>query len=354
MAGMKHLMTTTGALVFVLACSAPAPQSASAQTSTDVAGRLGDRSITVEEVDKHWLQTNPGTLAQARQALFDGRKQALDSMIAALLIEQAAKAKGMTVQQFTEAEMARRVKPVTDADISAFYDGNKERMQGRPLDRMGPAIRQFLEEQGTTEARAALIAELRGAAPPIRTLLEPPRQQVTLTPDDLAEGDANAPVTVVEFSDFQCPFCAQAAPTLARIRSTYGKQVRFVWKDLPLTAIHPQAFKASEAGWCANEQGKFWNYHDHLFANRGALEPANLKKYAAEMKLDTAKFDACLDSSKYSERVRQSMNMASTLGVTSTPSTFVNGRLVSGAQPYAEFAAVIDDELERARQSKPR
>lgn len=350
MADMKHLMTTAGALVFVLACSAPAQQPASAQTSTGIAARVGDRTITVEEVDKHWQDTNPGTQAQARQALFDGRRQALDSMIAALLIEQAAKAKGVTAKQFTDAEMARRIKPVTDAEISAFYEGNKERMQGRPLDRMGPAIRQFLDEQRSTEARAALIAELRSAGPPVRLLLDPPRQQVALAPDDLSEGDAGAPVTIVEFSDFQCPFCAQAAPTLARIRSTYGKQVRFVWKDLPLTAIHPQAFTASEAGWCANEQGRFWNYHDHLFANRGALQPEDLKKYAGEMKLDTAKFGACLDSSKYGDRVRQSMKQASSLGVTSTPSTFINGRLVSGAQPYAEFAAVIDDEIERAKQ----
>jgi protein-disulfide isomerase len=128
--------------------------------------------------------------------------------------------------------------------------------------------------------------------------------------------------------------------------------VRFVWKDFPLTAIHPQAFKAAEAGWCAAEQGKFWNYHDHLFANREALQPDDLKKYAAELKLDASKFDACLDSSKYGDRVRQSMNAATGLGVNSTPTTFVNGRAVTGAQPYSEFAAVIDEELERARQKK--
>jgi protein-disulfide isomerase len=347
---MKRLMVTTGAMLLVLACSAPAQQTPAAEgSSTDPAGRIGDRTITVGEVDARWQQINPNTQAQARQALYDGRKAALEDIIAGLLVEQAAKAKGVTPEQFTQDEMSRRVKPVTDADVNAFYESNKERMQGRPLEVMGPAIRQFLEQQRQTAAREALVAELRKAGPPIRTMLDPPRLQIAVNADDPTQGSATAPVTVVEFSDFQCPFCAQAAPTLARIRAVYGDQVRFVWKDFPLTAIHPQAFKAAEAGWCAGEQGKFWNYHDHLFANREALQPDDLKKYAAELKLDTAKFNACLDSSKYGDKVREGVNVGNGLGVNSTPTTFINGRAVSGAQPYAAFAAVIDEELERQK-----
>jgi len=344
---MKQLFLTAGALILLLACSAPAQQSSSPQGSSEVVAHLGDRAITLSDVEKRWAEMSPAEHAQAQQALYDGRRAALDDIIAGILIEQAAKAKGVAKEKYTQDEMSQRVKQVTDADVTTFYEGNKERMQGRSLETMTPAIRQFLEQQRQTAARESLIAELRKGAPAVKTTLAPPRQQIALTADDPAQGSASAPVTIIEFSDFQCPFCAQAAPTLARIRSVYGDKVRFVWKDFPLTQIHPQAFIAAQAGRCAAEQGKFWNYHDHLFANREALMADDLKKYAAELKLDTAKFNACLDSEKYSERVRQGINEGSTIGVNSTPATYINGRLVSGAQPYANFAAVIDDELDR-------
>jgi protein-disulfide isomerase len=156
-------------------------------------------------------------------------------------------------------------------------------------------------------------------------------------------------VTLVEFSDFQCPFCARVMPTLKKVKETYGDRVRIVWKDFPLTSIHPQAFKAAEAGQCAREQGKFWELHDVLFANQQALQPEELKKHAAAIGLDLGKFNACFDASKYGERVQQQMQAGTQLGVSSTPSTFINGRLVSGAQPYEVFAGIIEEELARAR-----
>ena len=137
-------------------------------------------------------------------------------------------------------------------------------------------------------------------------------------------------------------------PTLKRVRETYGDRVRIVWKDFPLTAIHPQAFRAAEAGQCAREQGKFWEYHDRLFANQQTLDVEFLKKYAADTGLDAAKFSACMDTAKYGDRVQEQMGIGARLGVESTPTTFINGRLVSGAQPYEVFAAIIDEELERA------
>jgi len=133
------------------------------------------------------------------------------------------------------------------------------------------------------------------------------------------------------------------------VRQTYGDKVRIVWKDFPLTAIHPQALKAAEAGNCAREQGKFWEYHDRLFANQQALQPEFLKKYAADAGLDAQKFNACLDTAKYNDRVQAQMGVGAGIGVGSTPSMYINGRLVSGAQPYETFVAVIDEELERAK-----
>ena len=346
---MLMRLFATCAMVLALACSAPAQQTPSGQSGSDVAARIGDRAITVKEVDDRWRQTLPAEHAQAVQQIYDGRKQTLDAIVAEMLIEQAAKAKGVTPAQFTEAEVTRRIKPVTDGQVAVFFQENQAQMQGRGIDAMGPAIRKYLEEQQRTDAYQALVAELRKAGPSVRVVLDAPRYQVDVSPDDPALGNTSAAVTLVEFSDFQCPFCARVMPTLKRVREAYGDRVRIVWKDFPLTSIHPQAFKAAEAGQCAREQGKFWEYHDRLFANQQALEPESLKKYAADAGLDATTFNACLDTAKYGERVQEQMGVGTGLGVGSTPTVFINGRLVSGAQPYEVFTTIIDEELERAK-----
>jgi len=134
------------------------------------------------------------------------------------------------------------------------------------------------------------------------------------------------------------------------VAQTYGSKVRLVWKDFPLMSIHPQAFKASEAAHCAGDQGKYWEYHDRLFDNQKAMDVDSLKKHAAALGLDAAAFDACLDSGKHAPRVRAGLEAGMRLGVSSTPSVFINGRLLTGAQPFEAFQAVIDDELQRAGQ----
>ena len=346
MADMRHL-SIAAALVLALACSAPAQQASSG--GTDSAARVGDRTITVKELDEHWQKSAPGPHAQALQAIYDGRKDALDEIISDSLIQQAAKTRGVTAEQYMQAEVGKRVKAVTDADIVTFYEQNQGQMQGRPLADVSPSIRRYLDEQQRTSAQQAVIAELRKAGPAIRLLMDAPRQQVSIGADDASEGPANAPVTIIEFSDFQCPFCQRVMPTLKQVRQKYGDRVRIVWKDFPLTSIHPQAFKAAEAGNCAREQGKFWEYHDRLFTNQQALQPEFLMKYAADAGLDAAKFKTCLDTAKYSDRVQEQMGVGTGLGVASTPSLFINGRLIAGAQPYETFVSIIDEELERAK-----
>ena len=150
-------------------------------------------------------------------------------------------------------------------------------------------------------------------------------------------------VGIDNVNDYYDPRLKEAR--LARLRETYGDKVRVVWKDFPLTQIHPQAFKAAEAGHCAAEQGKFWEYHDKLFGNQQALQPDFLKQYAKDAGMDAEKFGTCLDSSKYAERVRDSVAAGSQLGVSSTPTVFVNGRMLEGAQPYDVFSSIIDEEL---------
>lgn len=340
---MTTKATVLALLATLLACS-PAP----AQQGAEVAAQVGDRTITIRELDERWQAASPGQFAEAAQALYEGRRGALDNLIAEMLLTEAARTSGLSPEAYAEAEIERRARPVTDADVVAFYQANISQMQGRPLDAMAPAITRYLEEQERARAREALLAELRKSGPAVRVLIDAPRREVEISDTDPALGAASAPVTIVEFSDFECPFCQRVAPTLKRVRETYGDRVRIVWKDFPLTQIHPNAFKAGEAAHCAGEQGKYWEYHDRLFANQQAMRLEDLKQHAAVLGLDTARFNECVDSSKYGERVRDGVAQGSRLGVNSTPTIYINGRLVAGAQPYETFAAIIDEELSRA------
>jgi protein-disulfide isomerase len=336
--------------VLLLACSTtPAQQPATLAGPNDVAARVGDRSISVKDLDAKWKETAAAQHAEALQALYDGRRQALENIIADMLISAEAKKQGMSPEAYVQSEISKRVKPIAQSDVVTFYQANGNQMQGRTLEQMTPAINRYLSDQQEQGARQALIAELKKAGPAIRVSLEAPRADVALVGTDPAVGPASAPVTLIEFSDFQCPFCQRVEPTLKELRTKYGDKLRIVWKDFPLTQIHPQAFKAGEAGHCAGDQGKYWEYHDRLFANQQALQPADLKKHATDLGLDATAFGTCLDSSKYGERVRDGVALGERLGVNSTPTVFINGRRFSGAQPLDVFVAAIDEELARGR-----
>ena len=339
---MKKALFLAAALSLFACSSAPAQQA-----GNEPAARVGDRVVTMQELEDRWKRSNPAEHAEASQKLYDGRRNALDEIVAEMLIAEAAKGKGMSPEAYAEAEVSRRARPVTDADVVSFYQANQNQMQGRPLEVMAPAINRYLQEQQEAAARQALLADLRKGAPNVRVLFDAPRHTVALANTDPALGSASAPVTIVEFSDFQCPFCQRVAPTLKQVRDKYGDKVRIVWKDFPLTQIHPQAFKAGEAAHCAGEQGKFWEYHDRLFANQQMLQVDDLKQHAGAVGLDAAKFAACLDTGKYGERVRDGVAQGTRLGVNSTPTIYINGRLLSGAQPFEQFAAIIDEELAR-------
>jgi len=344
----------TKALLFALAatflaCSSAPAQQPSSQAPGDVAAKIGDRSITIRELDDKWKQNDAAQNAEATQMIYDGRRAALESIIADALLAEAAKSSGMSAEGYLEAEIAKRVKPVTDQEVTTFFQANQNQMQGRPLEVMAPAITRFLNDQRHSEARDAIVNDLKKKGPAIRVSLEVPRANIAIGASNPSVGNASAPVTIVEFSDYQCPYCGRVEPTIKRLRATYGDKLRFVWKDFPLTQIHPQAFKAGEAAHCAGDQGKYWELHDVLFNNQQALMPGDLKKHAADLGLNAEQFNQCLDSSKYGERVRDGVSEGGELGVNSTPTIFINGRRLSGAQPYEAFAAIIDEELARKR-----
>jgi protein-disulfide isomerase len=164
--------------------------------------------------------------------------------------------------------------------------------------------------------------------------------------DDPSWGPDDASVVIVEFADFQCPFCARHnQQTLPGIKEAYGDKVQYVYRDFPLTSIHQFAQKAAEAGQCAQDQGLFWQYHDLLFDNQGALAVSDLKGYAEQLGADSGEFNDCLDSGKHQDEVLKDLQDGRTAGVTGTPAFVINGVLVSGAQPFAAFQTVIDQAL---------
>jgi protein-disulfide isomerase len=219
-------------------------------------------------------------------------------------------------------------------------------VQGAKIDQVRQPIRSLLTQQRTSQAYQAYVEKLR-AKSSIRISLEPPRQKIAA--DGPAQGPANAPIELIEFSDFQCPYCLRAHPIVKQVLSTYGDRIRFVYRNYPLPS-HPNARPAAEAAQCAAEQGQFWPYHDRLFAEPNKLSDDDLKASAAALGMDAGRFNACFDSHKYKARVEADMQAGNDAGVNGTPAFFINGRMLSGAQPFDEFKRVIDEELALKRQ----
>ncbi len=172
-------------------------------------------------------------------------------------------------------------------------------------------------------------------------------QTFEITEANHIRGAFNAPITLVEFSDFECPFCARHYPTLKKILNDYQGKVRLVYKHFPLS-FHPNGQKAAEASECADEQGKFWEYHDKLFENLAAsgYSLSNFKQWAKDLGLNSGKFDECLESGKYTQKVQADFQEGSQKGVTGTPATFINGQMISGALPYESFKQAVDSILQ--------
>ena len=201
------------------------------------------------------------------------------------------------------------------------------------------------DDGGSPAAQAAVVDDGAGGG-----AVQPTAGPVDVSADDdPGQGPEDAAVTIVEFSDFQCPYCATfQQETLPQILSEYGDQVRFVYRDFPLTSLHANALKAAEASECADDQGKYWEYHDLLFQNQSALDDESLKGYAASLEMDTATFDECLASGKYTQEVAKDLQDGTEAGVQGTPSFFVNGMPIRGAQPYQAFQAAIEAALAEA------
>ena len=314
---------------------------------SDIVATVGSMSITLGQVDEKALEQPTSNFGgKLAQALYDARRAAVEELIASALLDQEARSRGVDRSALVEKEITSKVSPVTEADVTAWYQSNQSRVPGASLDQVRQPIRAYLTQERMESAREQFLDVLKQKIR-VRVMLDPPRQRVTAT-NSPARGPATAPIEIIEFSDFQCPYCLRAHPTVEQVLSTYGDRIHFVYRHFPLPS-HPGARPAAEAAQCADEQGQFWSFHDKVFANPSRLTDADFKQHASELGLDTAKFNACVDSHKYKTQVDADLHDGEAVGVNGTPAFFINGRMLSGAQPYDAFKRIIDEELAMKR-----
>jgi protein-disulfide isomerase len=251
-------------------------------------------------------------------------KPALDQTINDLLLLGEANRRNVPPEEIVRTEISDRIQPPTESAVTKFYSENQTRITG-DLKSVYNQIASYLETQERQRLERSLSERLRQGAN-IRLLIsepQPPIQSISVD-DDPVRGEASAPVTIVEFTDFQCPACAAMHPILEDALKSYGNKVRFVVRDFPLM-MHANARKAAEAANAAHAQGKFFEYAALLFKRQNALDVPSLKKYATELGLDRKLFDAALDSGKFAAEVRHDIDDGEIYGVESTPGIFVNG-----------------------------
>ncbi len=282
-------------------------------------------------------------LARIDTEIYEIKKKVLDSLIEEKLIAAAAKKKGVSVDKFMYEEIDAKAAKPTEEEVKALYDA-REGAITKSFDEVKGQIAEYLDFNRKAEARAELIAKLREDAK-IEMKLSPPRVGIDIG-DVPAIGDDSAKVTIVEFSDYQCPFCKRVRPTIWRLVDEYEGKLKYVFLDFPLS-FHRDAKKAHEAARCAGDQGKYYEYNKKLFDNQSNLMPNDLKKYAKQLDLDLNKFDHCLDTGTHAALVEEMIEKGAKAGVSGTPAFFINGIMLSGARPYESFKELIDMEIEK-------
>jgi len=298
---------------------------------------VGGKTITRAQLEKEMA----AQLMEVEQERYEVLKEGLDALIAQALVEQEAAALKVTPDDLLKKEILDKVPKPSDAEIQQVYEENKQALGGATLDQVKDRIVEYLTAQKGEERRQAYIGELKKKYK-TTVSLQPPKIEVgkgTRPP----LGDKNAPVTIVMFSDYECPFCKRAEPTVEQVMEKYKGKVQLYYRDYPLP-FHQNAKPASEAAHCANAQGKFWEYHKKVMAAED-LSKANLQKIASDVGLDRKKFDACLDKGEFKQAVEVELIEGEAVGIDGTPAFFINGRRLSGAQPFEKFQEIIEEEL---------
>ncbi len=333
----------TEAVALTLATCLLLPITSLAQSSrplieSDPVATVGGQPVSEQELmDAFGSQQ----MMQLRNQEYECESKTLEKLIRLKLVQAEATKRGTTPEALVALEVDSKVGEPNDQEVEAFFWG-----QNRPGVRFDDVKEQFRSALKTLKIRKArtVYADSLRKSIDVRVMLRPPSVDVAYDPTRV-KGEPNAPVTIVEFSDFQCPFCRQAEGTLQAVLAKYGSKVRLAFMDFPLREIHPRAQTAAEAARCAGEQGKFWEYHDVLYADQSKLDPPALVASASSLGLNAQSFQLCLDSGRFKSNIEADLAEGQKVGVSGTPGFFINGVFLSGAQPQGEFERIIDTQL---------
>jgi protein-disulfide isomerase len=320
------------------------PTAESGKRGEAIAAIIEGREITIHDVDERMKdQFLEEFLRQPEDRQFEMRQNAVRGLIQDRIVEAEAKKQGKTSEALLE-EIANSAQEPTIEEITAWYSENQSRLRGAKLeDVTGPIKDLMLKERRAKALSDFLDPKLEALSWQI--VLAPARQELETT--RLVRGPADAAVTIMAFSDYQCPYCVRAEPVLAEVLERYPDQVRLVHRHFPLDNIHPFARSAAEASMCAEEQGKFWEYHDGIFARQGKLEDDSFVEIGSAVGLDAGAFERCLEERRYKDFVEADFAAGQEAGVTGTPSFFLNGIKLTGARDANELSLHVDEELAR-------
>jgi len=332
----RALILFFGSTVFLF--GAPAGKDALSQDANTVVAEIDGTPLTLAQFESN----RPSALFQARNSFFEAEKKAVAEYIDDLLLQRQAQKENITVAQLLERHVNSTIaKDPDDATLRVYYEGVDT---NEPFESVRDKILDHLRQRRLAKAKTAYIQALRSQTR-ISVEIEAPRLQISLK-NTSVRGPAGAPLMLVEYADYECPFCQQVQPTLDRLATEFKGKIAFAYKDLPLP-MHSHAAKAAEASQCAGLQGKYWEYHDVLL-KATSLDVPQLKAAASQLGLETVAFDKCLDSGDRADAVKSSQDEAQKLGLQGTPSFFLNGRFFSGSMSYDQMRQMMEDELKRS------
>jgi protein-disulfide isomerase len=301
----------------------------------EVVAEIGGHKVTRAELE----QKEAAKLLKVRSQYYLAERQALDQLIDDYLLEDKARAEHLTVAELIKRDIESKIKDPTEDQLQVYYEG-------LGTDQTYADVREkilfSIHQRRVTSARAEYVRVLREQAG-VLVSLAAPTADVPINGAPI-QGLREAPVTIIEFADYECPYCQQIHPLLKKLEQEFDGKIALAFKDMPLP-MHPRAAKAAEATRCAGVQGKFWELHDLLFEHPGHLEVPQLKEYAQTLQLDMEKFDKCLASGEQSAVVQKDFAEAQHLGLTGTPSFFVNGHFFSGIVKYNTLREMVEQEL---------
>jgi predicted DsbA family dithiol-disulfide isomerase len=324
------------------------PQTGGATGGSAVA-RFADEVITVGQLEQQ--EDVHSQLMAMRLQEYDVKREALEKMIFDRLVDRAARQAGLSREAYLRAEIDDKAGQPPDEQVEGLIRAYRSRLdpdEAKARQQVISALAEQRRDQQRQELKKRLFRQAH-----VEILLEPMRFTPVIDGHPVRGGGSDAPITLVEYSDFQCPFCSRVQPVLNEVVARYKGKVRHVFKQLPLPAsMHPDAQRAAEASLCAADQGRFWEMHDWMFSNQRKLDRDSLVAQATTLGMDGAAFKKCLDNGAHAADVERDADEAKSFGIIGAPGFLIQGRFVNGAQPLDTFTEIVDEELERAAKER--